>query len=306
MEVRGAQQMSDEASEITKLPVWHTAKAAYLVIFHNPLLAVKLGIVPLVFFFWIILQGYFWGGMTVADLTATMADNIGVIILIYGVSCLFYLATIPMITAWHRMVILGHADLDSRIRYSIRRNEWSYLWKATLFGLLILLIYFLVSMATILAGIVIAVVFPPAIQGTSSASIFVIMIVVPVLLVVCGFALRFSLVFPASAVGKPIGFRESWRKSRSNTWRLFAAVCLGFLPSFIIPSVANGLLFNFWVFGGDSMVMPTMMDSVLMSAISIPFWLVGLCVGVSVWSWAYRYLYQDKPITLPGEQESTV
>ena len=55
--------MSDKPSETTKLPVWRTAKAAYLVIFYNPLLAVKLGIIPLVFVISpAILQGYLWGG----------------------------------------------------------------------------------------------------------------------------------------------------------------------------------------------------------------------------------------------------
>ncbi|MGJ3258069.1 MAG: hypothetical protein ACFE0S_00565 [Rhodospirillales bacterium] len=120
--------MSDQATAIRKLPVWRTAKAAYLVIFHNPGLAVKLAAVPIIL---LIIQNavmtYIWGGMTQAQVTASMKENVGLLILVSVAGWVFYLATIPMITAWHRMVILGHADPDSRIRYSIKRPEWLYL-----------------------------------------------------------------------------------------------------------------------------------------------------------------------------------
>ena len=298
--------MPDRSSKITKLPVWRTAKAAYLVIFHNPQLAMKLGIIPLAFvIFPAILQGYLWGGMTMTEMSAAMTDNTGLFILLSVVGWVSYLATIPMITAWHRMVIRGHADPDSRIRYSIGRNEGSYLWKVFLFGLLIILIYIFAVLVSFLPAIFISAFASQATQDTSFATIITMLVSASVLFIVFGFVLRLSLVFPAAAVGKPIGFRKSWRESRGNTWRLFAAVCLGFLPSLVMPVVVNGLLFNFWVFDVANATMPTMLVQVLMSAINIPFWLIGLCVGVSVWSWAYRYLVQGYPITLPGDEPST-
>jgi hypothetical protein len=37
---------------------------------------------------------------------------------------------------------------------------------------------------------------------------------------------RTTLVFPAAACGSSLGFRQAWRKTRGNTWRLIAAILL--------------------------------------------------------------------------------
>ncbi len=289
--------MSDQATAIRKLPIWRTAKAAYLVILRNRGLAVKLAIIPIIL---LIIQDivwtYFWGGMTQDQMTATMKENVGLAALVIVVDSVFYLSTIPMITAWHRMVILGRADPESRVRYSIKTPEWLYLRKAILFGLWYLLAYLLGALIVGVVGAFFTSLVPPANERFA-------IIVMKVLTgsVLFAVILRISLVFPAAAVGKTIGFGDSWLESEGNTWRLFAAVCLGFIPSVIIPFVLNGMIFGYWFFNAEGTIMPAMPEQMVMSVINIPFWLIGLCVGVSVWSWAYRYLYQGYPITLPGE-----
>ncbi|MGJ3258068.1 MAG: hypothetical protein ACFE0S_00560 [Rhodospirillales bacterium] len=162
-----------------------------------------------------------------------------------------------------------------------------------------MLVYFLGSLMLVIPGAMVAVLAP----HTNAGLMILVMTVLGVLFLsfVVALILRVSLVFPSAAIGEPIWFGESWRKSKGNTWRLFWAVCLGFIPSFIVPIVLSGVLFGVWVFNVDDMVMPGVWAQIAMSLINIPFWLIGLCVGVSVWSWAYRYLYQELPITLPGE-----
>lgn len=290
--------MSDTSSSAKKLPVWRTAKAAYQVIFYNPGLAIKLGIIPLVLVFIPgLLYGYIIHGVSVEQQASTLFQNPGLIIALYAVVLLSYFTTIPMITAWHRMVILGHTDPSARINYSIGRTEWSYLWRAFLFGLLLFAIYLVSGMSFLFPATVIS-------SMTSSSSIVAIVMTVMLValtLVMTGFALRISLVFPAAAVGKPISFRESWQQTHGNTWRLFAAVCLGFIPSWILPELINGVVFGYWMFDWDNVIMPSLTVQVVMLLISIPSWLIGFCVGVSIWSWAYRYLLQGLPISLPGE-----
>ncbi len=283
--------MSDKPLTTIKLPVWRTVKAAYLVIFQNYRLAIKLGIIPLVFAISpSILNSYFWEVMTM---------NAELLILLKFFT---WIMSIPMITAWHRMVILGHADPDSRIRYSIQKNEWSYLWKAVLFGLIILLTCLLGYLVPTMLGVYTILM---GLRGHQETSILITIIIIIKMISVAGltatifaFIFRLSLVFPTVAVGKPIGFRESWRNTRNNTWRLFAVVCLGFLPLLVISVVVNGLFFMPWSIAVISIILPTSFGSSLMAVINIPFWLLGLCVGVSVWSWAYRYLVQGHPITL--------
>lgn len=292
--------MSDNPSRIMKLPVWRTVKAAYLVIFHNPLLALKLGFVPMCFVIApAILSGYFWGGAPTEEYAAALVENTGFCQILNFVS---YLATIPMITAWHRMVILGHADPDSRLRYSVHKYEWSYLWKGFLFALIVASIYLLGSLVIMGVNSVMHT------HAPQDMLVFINWVIAAALvLVFCVYFSRLSLVFPAAAAGKPIGFGESWSKTRGNTVRLFVAACLGFLPFLVVPAVSDSFTSYFWVFDAANQnipttpTMPSMASQILMTLMNIPFWLMGICVSVSVMSWAYRYLVQGYPITLPGE-----
>jgi hypothetical protein len=43
-------------------------------------------------------------------------------------------------------------------------------------------------------------------------------------------ALRVSLIFPAAAIGEPIGLRTAWDRVEGNFWRLFACVLAAYFP----------------------------------------------------------------------------
>ena len=278
----------DEQQPIRQLPVLRATKAAYLVIFYNPLLSLKLAAVPLVL---MIAQTVFFLDF-VAELQkfqetqdpAFFVEQGGEFSAFFGAGLAANLALIPMITAWHRLVLLGHGDPDARITYSIKSSEWAYLWKWILFGLLMVVIsipLWLVILGTsFTTGAFLA-------AGSAESAGFLIGALGGLLAVftIIAVSLRFSLVFPAAAIGTSMKFGESWRKSKGNTWRLLAVLILTAFPFAIIPGVVNA----------------TIAAPLISSFINIPFWIFGICVGISFWSWTYRYLVQEQPIILPDE-----
>lgn len=285
--------MGDEV-EVRKLPVWRTVKAAYLVILHNPKLAIKLAIIPLIF--WtlpILIQSYLWSGMTLGDVAMSMQSDINIVSLIYAISIVGFVAMIPMITAWHRLVILGHDHPKARISYSIQNTEWSYLWKAVLF----ILLCFLFMLPAIIVPIVIGL----AMSSMSGFHAALIIVVILAMLPIYAFILRASLVFPAAAIGNSLGFRESWRLTKGNTWRVIFAIILAALPTTVVGMIVSIVLLGVYFFDPTTDVLPSFDTQLIASAIQVPIWIIGTCVGISVWSWCYRFFVEGEPITLPGE-----
>lgn len=285
--------MSDETG-VRKLPVWRTVKAAYLVIFHNPKLAIKLAAVPLAFSILpLLIQTYLWSGMTAEEVALSMQSDFNIVALIQVVSVLGFLAMIPMITAWHRLVILGHAHPDARISYGIKKTEWSYLGKLILFGLLCAL--FMVP------AIVVPVIIGAALPSAGGFHIAVIAIMIIAMLFIYAFIFRASLVFPAAAIGESLSFRESWRLSKGNTWRIIFTTILAALPTSVIMFVVSLAFAGMFFFDPTTDAFPSFNSQLIVSAIHTPLWIIGTCVGISVWSWCYRYLVQKEPVILPGE-----
>ena len=282
-----------ESQKVLQLPVWRTVKAAYLVIFHNPGLALKLALIPLTL---TLLSSMATAWLFAGSNVEQLAQDPGWMIFGAGSTIIVYGSMIPTITAWHRLVLLGHDRLDARIGYSIRASEWLYLWK----GFVFILIMFLISIPTIvlialIGGVVGAL--GTAAEGNVSAPVFVVVITGVALVAnvfLYGFVLRFNLVFPSAAIGKPMGFGESWRRTRGNTWRLFVIAFVTVFPFMVFPMLISAALFGF-------QQIPSIENQVLSSLIHTPFWILGLCVGISFWSWAYRYLVQEMPILLPDE-----
>lgn len=286
--------MSD-ATEVRKLPVWRTVKAAYLVIFYNPKFAIKLAAVPFVLSTAeILIVFHLWGGMTEEQITQTTEANGIVPLFVALLSFIAGLAVIPMITAWHRLVLLGKDHPDARILYSIGRTEWGYIWKLILFMALCLLA--MIPPTLIIFGFISS-------GGQIAAHYIIVFVVLFLVLPLYAIIFRLSLVFPSAAIGVPLGFGESWRLTRKNTWRIIFAIVLSVLPLGGIMGAINFILtgeINFHVEIGFGNA-PDISSNIYASIIMIPIWLVSLCISVSVWSWCYRYFVQKEPITLPGE-----
>jgi len=281
---------------VRKLPVWRTVKAAYLVLFHNPKLAIKLSLIPMALAILpLLIEAYLWSGMTLEELVQTQeAEGRAFFFLVWVLPIIQFLSMVPMITAWHRLVLLGHDHPEARIRYSISRTEWSYLGK----GILFTLVLGLFMVVAIVIPTVIGAAFGSALQGAHIAIVFLALFA---MLPVYAFIFRVSPVFPAAAIGEPLGFRESWRLTRGNTWRIFTTFILAALPTVIIMKLVGVIFEGMFVLDPSAGAFPDFNDQLIVSAIHVPLWIISACVGISVWSWCYRFFVQKQPITLPGE-----
>ncbi|MDD9876458.1 MAG: hypothetical protein OXR84_03340, partial [Magnetovibrio sp.] len=119
--------------ELVKLPVWRIVRASYLVFVYNPKLSLKLVAIPLAAFIFQV------------PMLRWMTDSIDLqsgiftwqVAVVAAYSLLVSALTIPMITAWHRLVLYGHGHPEARLTYSIYSTEWSYLWKIVLYSFVI-------------------------------------------------------------------------------------------------------------------------------------------------------------------------
>ncbi|GAB5467735.1 MAG: hypothetical protein Kilf2KO_07650 [Rhodospirillales bacterium] len=102
----------------------------------------------------------------------------------------------------------------------------------------------------------------------------------------CILYLRWSMAFPAAAIGAPSGFVASWRLTRGAAFKLFWAIVLGLIPvvvaSLVIGSFAQRLLIGL---GG-----PPLWSELLVEAV-LSYWLLAILIGVV--SAAYRRLTAD-------------
>jgi len=55
------------------------------------------------------------------------------------------------------------------------------------------------------------------------------------------FTLRVSLIFPAAAIGRPVGLQTAWDWVAGNFWRLFACVFASYFPFVVVQMLIGGL-----------------------------------------------------------------
>lgn len=251
-----------------KLPVLKTVTASYLALLYNVGLAARLLVLPLVL--------YFVTGLFV--LSEASLSDIGQAALIFGF-IVYGLVSIPMVTAWHRLVIMGHGHPDARLRFSLQRTEWHHL----VCGIKLIAVL-------ILAATLPAVAIAELLEGLLMAVAFAILFLVVMLA-----AIRLSLVLPAAAVGQPMALMESWRLTAGNTWRLVLIHFIIPLPLtllFLIVVIFNvfTFTFNFNSHGSILLLIESLLNVLIM------------LITTSVSSWSYRVLVEGKEIVLPHER----
>lgn len=142
---------------------------------------------------------------------------------------------IPVITAWHRMILLGSDNPEARVTYQVGAAEWAYFRGAALLyglgyvvGLLVEELYGPLIGGPLLwaaregfdsTGLIAA--HGPAIVHWTAVAIIVGFLVA-----------RFFLVLPAAAVGLPFSFSQSASVTRGLGLRLILAYLLASVPAF--------------------------------------------------------------------------
>ncbi|MEO1191595.1 MAG: hypothetical protein AAFY02_07555 [Pseudomonadota bacterium] len=103
-------------------------------------------------------------------------------------------------------------------------------------------------------------------------------------LVICAtLYLRWSLVFPAAAIGAPCSFAQSWRLTKGAGLTLFWSLLLGVIPIIIGALAAGGVLREILSIAG----MPRLWTQLLVEAL-MSYLLLAIVIGII--SAAYRRL----------------
>ncbi|MDF1736132.1 MAG: hypothetical protein P1U37_12655 [Minwuia sp.] len=162
---------------------------------------------------------------------------VGVGLATLGYTLVALIVVVPVITAWHRMILLGSDNPEARATYRIGSAEWSYFKGAAalyglgyVIGLLVEQIYGPLIGGPLLwaaregldVGGIIASYGQAAVHWTAVALIVGILVA------------RFFLVLPAAAIGMPFGFSQSATATRGQGARLVLAYLLASLPAFVL------------------------------------------------------------------------
>lgn len=144
------------------------------------------------------------------------------------------MAIIPVVTAWHRMILLGADNPAARIGYHIGSAEWAYLKAAVVLygmgyviGLAVNAIY-----GPLLGGPVLWLVREGFDPGGILSAYGPAMIYWGSVALILGFLVaRFFLVLPSVAVGVPMSFPDSAVATKGNGAKLVGAYLIASIPA---------------------------------------------------------------------------
>jgi hypothetical protein len=206
-------------------------------------------------------------------------DNIGLL-----------LAGVSIAVAWHRLMIL-----DEHPGFSGSNVATKNLWRYVAMAIAIFLINFLP------VGVVMLPQFyflgPLKAGGNPPPPGFFAVIPLMFVLGAVGIAVAFrlSLLLPAQAIGNSsITFKQTWRRTRGNTWRLFWGIVLTTIPPLLLMQIAflttmgTAIPANLTNLASAEFV--TRMT--VTSTVSVIYYLLILPIGIGFLSHAYRHFFQ--------------
>jgi hypothetical protein len=205
---------------------------------------------------------------------------------------LLLLAGISIAVAWHRLIILNERPVFSGSNVAAKN-----LWRYTGLAIVIFLIDFL-PVAVVMFPLFYFL-FPSKAGGSSPPPGFFALIPLFFVLYAVGTAVAFrlSLLLPARAVGDlSLTFKQTWHRTRGNTWRLFWGIVVTTVPPLLLAQIAFLTLIGIPSpanFASEDFV--TRMT--IMSAIFTIYYLLLVPIGIGFLSHAYRHFFQG-PIEL--------
>jgi hypothetical protein len=290
----------------TKLPLWDTIGASYSTYFDN------FGDVLRICWLWLVL-GAVLGGIASwvqwSWLVGVMADlrrgisppvqpfqgsmPITMFVLVYGTGLVWMLAGVSIAVAWHRRIILGE-----RPRFSGSNIATASVWRYVGMGLAIFLIAILPTVLVLLLGLLLsgggfAV---PTLKAAGFFALIVIFYVAAIAVM-----LRPTALLPARAVGDlDLTFRETWRRTRGNTWRLFWGLAICILPPLLIMQIAILVLIGFP--GPEAFADGTLpVRFAIMHAMSIVWYLLVTPIGIGFLSLSYLHFFERARINVRND-----
>jgi hypothetical protein len=285
-----------EGATAPKLPLWDTICRSYSSYFHNFADVLRIS------WLWLAVAVPLWGIVTWLQLSwmaGVMADlkrgvppqmvaNLvtrppGATALGYVAVPVLVLAGVSIAVAWHRCIILGeHPGLSGS--NVATKNLWRYVGVGLAISLIciILPILLLLPMLFLLS---------PAVPGGAPHAIPIIFMLLILLLSLAGFAvmLRLSLLLPARAVGDlGLSFKQTWNRTRGNTWRIFWGMAACTLPPILLAEIAVFGVVGFPNFQGDTFVERMVAIGTIFNA----YYLLILPIGIGFLSHAYWHFFK--------------
>lgn len=174
-----------------------------------------------------------WGAVEVAPHTGVeLASMLFTVISMISI--------IPVVTAWHRMILMGADNPKARIAYKLGPAEWAYLKAAAvLYGLGYAIGLFVSALyGPLLGGPVLWLVREGIDPGGMLSAYGPAVISWGSVALILGFLVaRFFLVLPSAAVGLPMSFPDSAVATRGNGLKLVLAYLIASIPAGALAAI---------------------------------------------------------------------
>jgi len=156
----------------------------------------------------------FAGVMAAINRGMAASKPVETIVLQSVANLVFIFAGVSIAVAWHRRLILEeHPGLSGS--NVVTKSVWRYAWMG-------LAIFLIVIVPTMVLSLPMFLLSSPVATGSAPRFLMLIPVIFLLFLAAFAVALRLSLLLPARAVGDlDLTFKETWKRTRGNTWRLF-------------------------------------------------------------------------------------
>jgi hypothetical protein len=298
---RGAVSSSvdQQSASNPKLPLGQTISRAYSIYFANFLDVLRASwlciaiTVPLLMiahmlqFSWVLqATAAVKRGLPPATAFTPPSMPIGMMLLGHVVTLLALLAGVSIAVAWHRHIILGE-----RPRLSGSNVVTISFWRYLGIGLAVVV----TAASPLLIFLLIALLLGSfaAVGGQFKIPILTVSLFVVLYLVAIAIILRLCLLLPARAAGNwGPKFRDSWNRTRGNTWRLFWGFVACIVPGGLIMQF---LVLTLLVLGGIPGPAPMneafLMRLIAVSGILWAYYLLTMPIAVGFLSLSYLHFF---------------
>jgi hypothetical protein len=172
------------------------------------------------------------------------AEPIELLVLQIIVAVVLFLAGVSIAVAWHRRLLLDEHPGFSASNF-VARSVWRYAGVAIAMCLM-LGIPALVMAEQFANWMIEQIADVAASNSSTSADLMLAMLLVYV--TAATIVLRLSLLLPARAIGDPaMTFKETWNRTRGNTWRIFWGIFACSWPPILVLLIVLFLSFAIFV-----------------------------------------------------------
>lgn len=283
-----------------KLPLWHTIGSSYSTYFSNfgdllriswlwlVVIAPLMGVESWLQFSWMaqVMAGV-KSGTPPQMIIHQASRSIETAAIEHIASLIWIIAGVSIAVAWHRRIIL-----DEHPRLSGSNIATKSLWRYVGVGLAIILIVIVPVLAVVVPTFLFL--FPFSSVGVPARTPTGLAVLIPLIFVIyiAAFAvmLRLSVLLPARAIGNSsLTFKETWRRTRRNTWRIFWGLVICMLPATLAPIA---FFISFGLSGINMLVSDGSVGRmVAFSVISMVYYLLILPISIGFMSLSYRHFF---------------